>query len=297
MPLPRSVEAAAARAEELQKKVYQPEGQQQQDPNAAPVETTAPKAEPTQAETPAPESKPAEPDYKHKFETLTGKYNAEVPRLAAQLREAVQEIARLRAEVEVAKTKPLESLLKPEEIQEFGEPLIDVTRRVAQEVTRGHKAELDEVKRELERRRVEDTKTAEIRFFESLASAVPDWSVLNDDERFHAWLREADPFAGRTRQALLEDAEAARDASRVATFFKAFKDSTSHQAATAKTKLEEQIAPPQGSPTNAPPAKRIWTRREIGQFYADWRGGKVPSDRAVAIEAEIQFATLEGRVR
>jgi hypothetical protein len=304
MPLPRAVQEAAARAEELQKQLQQPAAPQQPSapaPDAPTTEPTPPKED--APEPPKPEAKPtAEPPegtWKKKFDVLTGKYNAEVPRLAAELRETSASLKRALAEIEVLKTRAPapESLLKPEEIQEFGEPLIDVTRRVAREVARGTESELAEVKRKLERFEVNETKNVEQKFYEELATAVPDWPVINDDEGFHAWLREVDPFAGKTRQQLLEDAEGARDAKRVANFFTNYKAGIAQEQATARSKLEEQIAPDSGTPSSAPPAKRIWTRREIAAFYAQWRRGGIPSEKAVAIEAEIQKATLEGRIR
>jgi hypothetical protein len=46
-----------------------------------------------------------------------------------------------------------------------------------------------------------------------------------------------------------------------------------------------------------PPGKRIWTRGQIADFYAQVRRGEMSDDKALAIESEIQLASVEGRVR
>jgi hypothetical protein len=311
MSLPRAVVEAAAKAEALQKKLIE-QSQPPQPPAPAP-DTSQPAAPAPVEQTPAPAPEPAKPvakpepestgdaaSWKQKFEVLTGKYNAEVPRFAAQLREASATIRQLQAEVEALKARPApapESLLKPEEIEEFGKPLIDVTRRVAEEVTRKTADEVAELRRKVEENAATNARNREVGFFEDLGKAVPDWQVINDDEAFHAFLAEVDPFSGRQRQDLIEEAQAKRDPQRVASFFLHFKANVAQQEAAAKTRLEEQIVPDSGTPTAAPPAKRIWNRREIADFYSRWRRGDISADKAVAIEAEIQRATLEGRVR
>src|SRR5947209_3842412 len=110
MPLPKSVMDAAARADELQKQyATQQQPAPEQTPSPAPENGEPPKETPAPApEAPKPEapSTEAAETWKKRFDVLSGKYNAEVPRLAAQLREASATIRSLTAEVEAIKAKP-----------------------------------------------------------------------------------------------------------------------------------------------------------------------------------------------
>lgn len=254
----------------------------------------------TEGEAPAPTPTPQAEEFvpKHKHDVLLGKYNSEVPRLSAQLREATERIKALENEVKSVATKPqAEPLVKQEEVQEYGESLTDFMRRVAREETAAVRSEVESVKGQVQSAAVNSAKDAEVAFYETLAAKVPDWSIINDDPAFHAWLSEVDGFTGKTRQMLLIDAEAARDASRVINFFKSFAKVSNSRAAAASKAEEEQVVPAKGSPNGAPPAKQFYNRKGIERFYADWRSGKVPQKDAIAIEADIQLAIQEGRVR
>jgi len=43
--------------------------------------------------------------------------------------------------------------------------------------------------------------------------------------------------------------------------------------------------------------QRIWDEEEVNQFYSAKRRGKVKGDEAARIEAEINRALVEGRIR
>lgn len=313
MPLPKAVAEQEAKADSLYQEVYQqpqntesePEPEvdldppQDQEPEA--VESIEPEPE---AETePQPEPTDSQPDqgdpWEHRYKVLSGKYNSEVPRLAADNRELKSTLKRLESEVESLRKGATrrESLLKPEEIEEYGENFIDVVRRAAREEIASKDQEIGELKAQIEALSNKTTKTVEIDFYEALGQKVPDWVAINDDKNFHKWLEGIDDLTGRQRQALLSDAEAERDATRVANFFNAFKKANKTWAATATQSLASQVVPEQSKKVSSPPAKKIWTRGEINQFYADYRRGAIDDKRALALEADIQAALVEGRVR
>lgn len=312
MNLPRAVLEAERKAEEaLQQlqKARQPQ-QQQNDPPpgdlpASDPAPTPPPSEPAATANPAPAATPpanteGDEKWESRFKTLTGKYNAEVPRLHAAIKERDAKLNSLTEEVEALKAslaKPKESLVKPEEVNEFGEPLVDLIRRAAREEVQSKDAELAELRRKLDQVQVATVETKEVGFYEALAQAVPDWVTINDDPEFHTWLGEVDDLTGMQRQQILSQAEEKRDAGRVARFFNAYKKVQQEKAAEANTTLDSQIAPPTSRVDAPPQGKKIWTRGEIADFYARDRRGEFSAEKAAAIDQEIQSAVAEKRVR
>jgi len=62
----------------------------------------------------------------------------------------------------------------------------------------------------------------ERRFWAELEREIPNWSEVNNDPKFHAWLLSVDELTGITRQIFLEQAQKSLDAKRVIAFFKAY---------------------------------------------------------------------------
>ena len=169
-----------------------------------------------------------------------------------------------------------------------------------------------------------------------LNKEVPDWATQNEDSGFKNWLGQIDPLSGMQRQTLLMDAFNNGQASRVVAAFKGYKaelaasgpaqtgrsssgngaespggqnatDSRSNPATTPTIDLTSLAAPgrARSGQVQSSPDKPIITGAEIAQFYSDvTRGryadpeGKRPySAEYYQIEAQIQDAMREGRVR
>ncbi len=257
------------------------------------TQSSEPPAEPNDSAPP-----PQEDAIEHRYKVLQGKYNSEVPRLSAENRDLKSRLQLLEEQLEEMKNaKPAEPLVKPEEIEEYGEGLIDVARRIAREELASKQSEIDKLKREIESVKSVTTSKVSQDFFKSLTEMVPDWELLNEDAQFLKWLEEVDELTGETRQTLLSRAEQARDATRTAKFFSAFKKTTSSWAANSSQALEQQVAPTTKQAPNTPPSKKVWLRSEIAEFYDRVRRGLVEDKDAIAIEAEIQAASIEGRIR
>lgn len=204
----------------------------------------------------------------------------------------------LREEVEALKAaKDRQSLVKPEEIQEFGEPLVDLIRRAAREEVGTKDQEIAELKSQLKSIKSTSEQSTEATFYEKLASAIPDWLTINDDPEFHSWLAEHDELTGYQRQELLLQAEKRKDAGRVARFFDAFKKTKSKTQVAAVDSLESQVPPVTSRADAPPPGKKIWTRGEIADFYARDKRGEYSVEKSAAIEKDIQEAVRERRVR
>lgn len=299
---------------------------QTQAPDAEPVVTDAsqlipaneaPEAPPPAPTQPAPTAESAD-NYEHKFKTLQGKYNAEVPRLTRALQEAERKMQALQQQMDELRTKTetkqVETEAKPtadpKDIENFGADLVDMVNRQAQSVYSTLVAQLnkqvssfDERIKALEQQvtgvsQKADT-TLEQQFYAVLTGLVPDWEQINTDERWLAWLAEIDPVYGAPRQAALNAAHQALDPRRVANVFNAFKATLPTKK--AADSLSAQVAP-SGAASSVPtaaPAKPILSSKFIENFYNDVARGRFSGREAEMqrLEAEISTAVAEGRVR
>ena len=309
MSLPRAVLEAEQRADELLKQLNQAGIQQpqegetianSQEPNTEQAQSDAAPTEPvieqSEQEAPLAEENPWEQRYK----SLRGKYDAEVPRLAATNKELTVKLQSIEKQIESlkhAKENPKESLVKPEEIQEFGEPLVDLIRRAAREENAIKDQEIVDLKSRLERFEASNEKTAEIDFYSRLSAAVPEWEEMNREDGFHKWLAEYDELTGLQRQDSLDDAQRNNDPVRAARFFNKWKEISTKQVATTARSLESQVVPTTSTSSTPPPGKKIWSRQEIQNFYKQARVGEIDDARMVAIESDIHAAQIEGRIR
>ncbi len=292
MDLPRAVLEAERKAEEAFTRLKSPPQPTAEEP--APPATQDPPPPPPPQPAPTPGDEPWEARYR----SLHGKYNAEIPRLNAALKERDADLSTLREEVDALKrAKDRQSLVKPEEIQEFGEPLVDLIRRAAREEVGSKDHEISELKSQLKSIKSTSEQSTETTFYEKLASVIPDWMAINDDPEFHTWLAEHDELTGYQRQELLSQAEKRKDSNRVARFFDAFKKTQSKTQVAAVDSLESQVPPVTSRADAPPPGKKIWTRGEIADFYARDKRGEYSAERSAVIEKDIQEAVRDRRVR
>ena len=264
------------------------------------------------------ETKPVEvPEEKwsHKYHTLKGMYDAEVPRLHSQVREMQTQIQQLIAEkaaveaVKPAEVPKVDSLITDEDKEAFGPDLIDLIERatnskVATLLEREAQLtkEINELKGQLgnvsERQVVSDKD----RFLAGLSQQVSDWEVLNTDPGFLGWLQEVDPVYGIPKNVALTNAYENLDVTRVANIFKAYKQTLPQQPPANKNQqeLQRQVAPTRTRSTTTPADqsdKPYWTGESIEQFYTDWRRGVYEDAEAATMEKQIHAAIAEGRVR
>jgi len=263
-----------------------------------------------------------------KYRTLQGMYNAEVPRLHQQNRELTQRVQQLEQLLatltaqQSAAASPQQSVVDKfvtdKDVEEYGESL-DVMRRVSKEEIAPlvqRVAQLEAALRQMQTSVVPQVQTiaqrqymsAEQQFWADLAAAIPNFREINANEAFHAWLLEADPLTGITRQTYLEDAQRSLDARRVINIFRAWLETTGQNTATKPTnrspssELEKQIAPgrSRGSVASATTNKaKIYTPADIAKFFNDVRAGKYKGreQERDRIERDIFAAQREGRIQ
>jgi hypothetical protein len=304
MALPQAVEKAGQLADQLYAEAYGKPGEQQ----AAPTLQEAPQVESAPA-APAPKPEHAPEDsWESRYKVLTGKYNAEVPRLAADNRTLKETVGQLSAKLttltqqieDVQSRAATEPLIKPEEIQEFGEPLVDLTRRAGQEAAQKAfgpmQRELNEVRGELTNLKKSATEIQWQNFIDLLTNLCSDWTQINVNADFLAWLDGVDDLSGVPRQVLLDRAKDAHDAPRVARFFNGWKESIQTKATTSRNALESHVVPDSSSRTVIPEGKQRLHPDRVKAFYAAWRRGEISDADAIVMEAEINAATRENRI-
>ena len=311
--IPRSVAQAEELADRLHQEYLQAQKATEGDPQGTDGNPTEqPKGEQTDGQqtngiTPEPQAQPndstppvtgTDEQLEHRYKVLQGKYNSEVPRLSHENKELKERLKQIEQQLtDLQNAQPVAPLVTQDEINEYGEGLIDVARRVAREELAQKDREINALKAKLDSLEATTTKVVQEDFFTSLGNKVPDWVAINDDANFHKWLDEVDELTGARRQDLLAAAERERSADRVAKFFLAFKKATQKQVASSASALESQVTPSSVQTPNTPPAKKVWTRGEIAQFYDRVRRGEVSDEEALSIESDIQAASIEGRIR
>jgi hypothetical protein len=256
--------------------------------------------------------------WEKKYLTLKGMYDAEVPRLHADLREMKAQMQQLMADKAAAEAKaasradePQVSLITEQDKEAFGPDLIDLINRAVKTETKTFEkreaqllSQIEQLKGQLgnvsERQVVSDKD----RFLMGLSQQVPDWEALNVDQGFLNWLQQVDPVYGIPRQMALTNAYEALDVGRVATIFNAYRQLVVPQTKPTNKpnpELQRQVAPTR-SRSSTPPAtdmqnQRIFSQQEIERFYNDWRRGYYEDEEAVRMEKEINAAVAQGRVR
>lgn len=289
-----------------------------------------------------PGAPPPEESWEKKYRVLQGKYNAEVPRLQQQVRELIDSNRNMQSQITVTQglmstlaqrgtsapvnpqggaPAPYGKLVNDAEIKSFGPDLYDFIQRAAREVMAPEVAKIgpatqrvEQVAQSVQTLGDKVAQTDQQRFEVYLDQHAPGWSEQNENPEFIDWLAQADPYTGRTRQELLNQAAERLDGSRVVALFKGFQNEnaivtppppvTPAVPAVTPRSLESMVAPgtPKSGAGGAPneAQKRIYTRSEIDSFQHRKnqyviKGRKVP-DALVAEERAIIDAAREGRV-
>jgi hypothetical protein len=306
--LPKQVQAQLEEAERIQKELAQPTGQEP-DPAQAPVVEPEPAPEPPPQPAPA-QVEPAQDAvyWQNRFKTLEGMYRAETSTLKSQVQQLSSAVEQVRQQQPPApKEQPL---VTSQDDDKFGSDLLDVMRRVVREENRALDKRLqfaeDYVRKlvpqveRVGRVEAEVAQTREERFWGELNLAVPDWEKVNADAKWHAWLAEYDPIAGRTRQESLNEGQTKLDSRRVIALFKLFKDGPGKtpEPRNKQPELARQVAPSRTSTVAVPPSQdRTYTGAEYAYWLDPRRMNDMPVERVVAMKAELERAYSEGRIK
>lgn len=331
MALPKQVQAQLAEVEELEKSMSarkdQPKDAEASDEvepketeGAEPVTEAKEAAEPKEVKPADTSSTDVADDFRQKYNTLKGKYDAEVPRLYEQVRGLTAKLEELQAQLTEKEqndepTKPEEkvSYVTDADREEFGEELIDVQRRVAREVAQEYEQQVKTQTKVIDelRKQVNQTgsQVGEMNFTQRLYSLVPDFPQIDQDERWAEWLNEYDPILRGPRRIQAKTAYDSGDAEAVAHYVQLFKESLAPGAdqqaekQQRQTELEKQVTPSR-SATNAGSQSsdkggKVYSQGELDRNWKKIRtlNSRGQYDDAAKLEAELTAAYLEGRVR
>ena len=273
---------------------------------------------------PEPTPHPVQDDsakWEQRYNTLAGKYNAEVARLSSEIKdlkgslEAAIEKLEAKAVAPPEVERKVETLLTAQDSENFGEDMVDFVKRAAADIVSDRERELSKeiatlkdqnakLKTEVSTVAEVQTKAAGDQMLVELERLVPDWQQLNVDQRFLDWLSDKDQLSGYTRHQLLQMAEQAQDVRQIANIFSAYKQTVPVEAPTPKKPdVQAHVTPGKSksstSGSKSEDASKIWTGDEIDQFYASVRAGKYKGkpDDARKVEAQIDLAVQQGRIR
>lgn len=319
MALPRSIQAQVEQAEATLAAYAAPVEAQSAAP--VPIEVVAsPPAEQTPAPVVpqvAPPPAPTEENWEHKFRSLQGLFNKNVPELQGQVKTLTQRLEQALGALEAQRAAPQEpkapapATVDPKDVENFGADLVDMVNRIAERrfgsVAQQVEAKISELQQMLGtvEQRLEGTSqtvavTAEQGFFDNLTKQVPDWETINANPAFLAWLADSDPVYGVPRQRALDSAREQLDVARIVSVFRAFSPATT-SAPPARNPVDRQVSPKAGAssaPQTAAP-KTGFSQKQVTDFYNDLARGKFRGREAeaAAIEQSVNLAIAEGRVR
>lgn len=277
---------------------------------------------PTPAPAPAPapqEGEPGKPriDWKHKFSVLQGKYDAEVPRYARDLREARAENSDLKSKLltlhdENNRLRQGTPAGTPA-ANDFDPAFLTLLEQATATAVSAKVKPLEE--------RVQVAEQADnARRFEAFKASVndyvvdatgADWLAIQNTPEFQTFMVEHDPASGLQRQELLNAAITRGDPMRAAYFyiesFNRNKPVSAPAPVAATPDPRTHLVTPTQTASSAVPAsgapKRMYTNAEVTTFYTNVAkkiGSAVSSEeraRTEAMQRDIDLAYAEGRIK
>lgn len=273
-------------------------------------------------------------DWKHRYESMKGRYDSEVPRLRGDLADALarstaltREVETLRSQLDAMAAAPAtgqpQKLLTDDEIKDYGSDFLNVVgKRAKEEISPdvdALKQEIADLRRQLSGVGAHVEQTEREKLYGFLDKRIANWRDINTSPNFLSWLDLPDPYSGVIRRDMLKAAFERNDSPRVAAFFGGFLaeeavvgpadggepdqgGDAKPRKASDKVPLETFAAPgrAKSAATQSVPAEKPFiTRSEISKFYDDVRRGLYNGKEAdkFRIEQMISEASREGRVR
>lgn len=295
MSIPRQVQAAAAEAEaELQRRVQ---------PAPAPEPETPP---------PAPEPSPEE--------ALRATNESQARRIVAQdgalkkqgfdIRDLRQQVAELTQKLEHVTAKQATPAPPPKpapDLSDFDPKLIEAVDHRAEQLVAPLKDELEVARKEREerakaqdRQRKADAATAFLDEF-----APKNWREIDNSPEFAEYLSEFSPATGQPYGFEYDKACSDFDGPGIARIIRRFDEqrAAASKPATPPPPTAPVVPPVSGrAPEVVAPQGRIWTTREIDEFFLDVSKGRLKArgwtqQRIDETERDILAAYSEGRVK
>ena len=314
----------AAMAPQLEEQQQQQPDEQQPDDGQQPDEQEFDDGQQPQEGQPTPELQPD--SWEQRARSAQGRIeqmltnNQQLARRVSELEDQLSG-KKLTAKPEEPAPYAKQPLIKPEEVNDYGEEFFDVVGRKAREEFSPELYQLGQRLQRLEGQQQTVTqvidRTQKSSVYDMLYDEVPQWKEINYHPAFKQWLGQLDAYSGRPLGEMLSEAMARHDGPRVVNFFRGFAEaaglplnpsSPSAEApplangnGSGQPSLEDFAAPgrARSAPQVLPPDKPIYTTAQIARLSEDkrrglWRGREAELE---AIERDIFAAQHEGRIQ
>lgn len=317
MNLPEAIQRQVDEAEALAAQLYAPqEGEQQQSEGSQSAETEVTSEGPSESTQQEPVKQPeirAKPGkeedpiyWRDRANALYGMNQQQAEELR-QLRTAQQTMSDELMRLKQVSERQAEPTTPDNDAEVFGEDLMGaIDRRAehkARELVAAQTKQLQEYIAKLESKLgtvgEQVAVSAQDKFYDQLASLVPDYESINVDPGFLNWLGESDPVYGVSRQAALDAGANALDAQRVANVFRAYAGT---RAAPPKQDNRQELAR-QAAPTAARGSTqtsqggKVYSQSEYVAAMDPRNIRTMGRQAAETLAADAERAYYEGRVR
>jgi hypothetical protein len=320
MSLPAQVEEAAALAEELHGKMY---GTEEEAVEETEEESTEEEVEETEEEEPEAveedETTEEQEDWQQKFEaleqthkTLQGKYSAEVPRYAEEIRELKQlksDVFERLGDVTQKVEAPEEKVVNEKEVkfrEEYGDEFFETMKEMIQTEANTSVAEqIAPIKETADSTEEAQIKSAQKNFADHLNENINgDWMTLfrGEDTKFEAYLDQEDSSGLHTNRELMDGYNDSWNADRMVRLFNNYLGEPApveEKKPKANPVEEALIAPSRKTPHTTPNTedKQMWTQDSLKQFEKDDMAGKYSSEESAALWQDLLSALAENRIQ
>lgn len=318
MNLPEAIQRQVDEAEALTVQLYAPHEAEQQpvvtgtQPAEPEVTSEGPSESTQQEQVKQPEirAKPGKEEdpiyWRDRANALYGMNQQQAEELR-QLRASQQALSDEVSRLKQLREQPAEPKAPDNDAEVFGEDLVGaIDRRAeqkARELVAAQTKQLQDYIATLESKLgmvgEQVAVTAQDKFYDQLASLVPDYEAINVDQGFLAWLGEVDPVYGVPRQAALDAGANALDAQRVANVFRAYVGArTAQPKQDNRQELARQAAPTaaKGS-TQTSQGGKVYSQSEYVAAMDPRNIKTMGRQAAEALAADAERAYYEGRVR
>lgn len=254
---------------------------------------------------PAQPAQPAQPD-QASVEVLS-RFERRLDSLTESMSSKDQEINRLRAELEAARSVPAAPLtdadiatrykLTPEQ-GGFDPDLLNAVVKIAKEEAGSVVAQVDERIKPVAQQVTEQSAQS---FKSALTTVEPGWVELNTDSGFLSWLDQPDPFSGVRRQNLLDKAVSEKATERAATFFRAYREAQAPAAKPAAPAAAPQPMPNLKPAASAAPApagggKPTMTAAEFSKLSSELARGAIPAYKRAEVKRLLDEVYYDRRI-
>lgn len=254
---------------------------------------------------------------KSRLDVLLGKYNSEVPRFAARVKELEHENDELLGKLETAAQAPptmnpeaYKKYLSEAEQRDLDENYADIqvkmARGIAEEIVENRSKDMGdqvkELRQTIEKLRESQAQVAQSSFWKAVDALAPGAAEANaaDDPEWVAFLGGVDRTSRLTYREIGIAAVNRGDAEGVANLFNLFKGSVGADPEAARKRVLAQVKPdtaPSASRPQSRPAGPIINESDIRKFYQNAASSRLTDQQIAAKEAEFDLAASEGRIR